>query len=68
MEGDVRGKHDCPITRSNAEEVDDWMVDTFTVNLTTTNLRGVTLYPLEQIFMCAEKEKFLLMIKVEDDD
>ena len=44
------------------------MVDTSAVDLTTTNLRRLSLYPLKEIFFCEEKMKLLLMIKVEDDD
>jgi len=68
VQDDVHGERDHPNTPSNADNQDDWMVDTSAVYLTTTNPRQLTLYPLEQIFLCAEKTKLLLMIKVEDDD
>ena len=68
MQYNVAIEHNRPNTRSNTDDVDDWMIDTSAVNLTTTNLRRLTLYSLEQIFLCEEKTKLLLMIKVEDDD
>jgi len=56
-------KNDGPNTRLNVEEMDDWMVDTSAVDLTTTNVRRLSMYPIEQLLLCGERARLLMVIK-----
>lgn len=73
---DRRGEHqeinndeyDGPNTRSNVEEMEDWMVDTSAVDLTTTNVRRLSIYPIEQLLLCGERSRLLMVIKQSEAD
>jgi len=63
------GKNECdqrigPVTRSSMEELDDWMVDTSAVEVSTTETRRLSVYPLEQLIRSDEKKDLLLMFKL----
>ena len=54
---------DGPNTRSSVEELEDWMVDTSAVDLTTTNVRRLSIYPIEQLLLCGERQRLLMVVK-----
>ena len=52
------------VTRSsNVEDFDDWIVDTAAAELTTNDRRRLSIYPLEQLLLCKERTKLLILVK-----
>ena len=71
--GDINGydlveeeEGDGPRTRSMAQVDDDWMIDTSAVDVTTNDTRRLQLYPAEQLILCKENTKLLILVKVSD--
>ena len=50
---------DGPTTRSSVEEVNDWVIDEDAYNLTTTDHRRLSRYPLEQLLISERNTKLL---------
>jgi len=69
--GDMRGESepaptddaDGPNTRSNDDELEDWMVDMSAVDITTTDVRRLSFYPIEQLLFCKERARLLMLVK-----
>ena len=66
-------KNECdqrigPVTRSSVEELDDWMVDTSAVEVSTTETRRLSVYPLEQLIRCDKKKDLLLLVAEQKDE
>jgi len=69
--GDMRGKSkpaptddaNGPNIQSNDDELEDWMVDMSAVDLTTTDVRRLSFYPIEQLLLCKERARLLMLLK-----
>ena len=65
--GDDDDGDDGPITRSSADDIKDWVVDSDLSEITATTERGLNRYPLEQLLVTEEKTRLLLLVNVDDD-
>ena len=58
---------DGPVTRSSVEDEEDWVIDQSAMDVTTTDTRRLSLYCFEQLLMCRERDKFLILVRVSSD-
>ena len=64
-----RDVFDGPALRSSThDDDDDWLIDDDAVDVSTTNHRRLSRYPIEQLLVSPEKSKLLLLVNVKDDD
>ena len=57
-----------PILRSDNEDIDDWVIDSASYEMTAVKERSLSRYALEQIVVMEDNSKFLLLIHADDDD
>ncbi len=69
VRGGGRADDSCArTTRSSAEEMDDWVVDSDAVNITVCDHRRLSRYSIEQLMMSREKTRLLVLVRADEDD